>query len=102
MNDPHIQYAIQEAKRIKEEREKRNLISELAPTEANTSTSIDLSTTRESDQKNITNSDDKKFSLFESYNSLLKNHPFIVNSIQSSGNGVSSSTCIHNSSLVID
>ena len=90
MNDPHIQFGIQEAKRIKEEREKKALAT---AAETKSSATIDVTTREVTSIESETNSDEKKFSIFQSYNALLKNHPFIVNSIQSSGNGVMH-TCI--------
>lgn len=87
MNDPHIQFGIQEAKRIKEEREKKALAATAAE-EANSSATIDVSTREVTPIESQTNSDEKELSIFQSYNILLKDHPFIVNSIQSSGTGV--------------
>ena len=86
MNDPHIQFGIQEAKRIKEEREKKALAATAA--EANSSATIDVSTREVTPIESQTNSDEKKLSIFQFYNTLLKDFPFIVNSIQSSGTGV--------------
>lgn len=90
MNDAHMQFGIEQAKRAKEQREKANM----KPAE---STSTNESTTRESETRNhediietevsiaIKNIEEDKFSIFQAYNSLLKNHPFIVNTVQSAG-----------------
>lgn len=94
MNDPHMQFGIEQAKKAKEQREKGK---KAKPAEETVSSSNESTT--ESEKRNleetevsttIKDSEEDKFSIFQAYNSLLKTHPFIVNTVQSAG----TSSCI--------
>ena len=86
-----MQFAIQKAKKIRADRENRTAVDDVDPAIASSPT---VTAVKESEKENpkdgveinvSTSNNEEKLSVFQSYNSLLKNHPFVVNSIQSAG-----------------